>query len=52
MAQNRRPMPLAYAEAKPQVLADYRRQAIDRLQSGNEGFLRKRANVLVAKDLR
>jgi hypothetical protein len=34
------------------VLADYRNQAIDQLKSGDESFLRKRANVRVADDLR
>jgi hypothetical protein len=52
MVRNKRPAPFDFVKARPQVLTDYRNQAIDQLKSGDESFLRKRANVLVADDLR
>jgi SurA N-terminal domain len=52
MVRNKRPVPFDFPKARAQVLADYRNQAIDQLKSGDESFLRKRANVLVADDLR
>jgi SurA N-terminal domain len=52
MVKNKRPVPFDFAKARPQVLNDYRNQAIERLKAGDESFLRKRANVRVADDLR
>jgi len=52
MSANKRPVPFDFATARAQVLSDYRNQAIDQLKAGGESFLRKRANVLVADDLR
>jgi hypothetical protein len=52
MLTNRRPLPFDFAKARPQVLNDYRNQAIDQLKAGDESFLRKRANVRIADDLR
>ncbi len=52
MDENRHPVPFGFAAARAQVLSDYRNQAIDRLKSSGETFLRKRANVLIADDLR
>lgn len=52
MVRNKKPVPVEFASARPQVLTDYRNQAIDRLKAGDEAFLRKRANVLIADDLR
>jgi hypothetical protein len=52
MLSNNKPFPLQYAQARDQVLSDYRNAAISRLRGGNEAFLRKRANVLIADDLR
>jgi hypothetical protein len=52
MVRNKRPVPFDFAKARPQVLNDYRNQAIDQLKAGDESFLRKRANVRVADDLR
>jgi len=40
------------AAARAQVLSDYRNQAVDKLKLSGESFLRKRANVLIADDLR
>ncbi len=51
MVQNKRPVPYDYAAARDQVLNDYRNKAIARLSNGDETFLRKRANVLIADDL-
>jgi hypothetical protein len=34
------------------VLSDYRNEAVRRLRTGDEAFLRKRANVLIADDVR
>jgi hypothetical protein len=52
MEQNKRPVPFGFAAARPQVLSDYRNQAVDKLKLSGESFLRKRANVLIADDLR
>jgi SurA N-terminal domain len=52
MVKNTRPVRLDFAKAYPQVLTDYRNQAIAQLKAGDESFLRKRANVRVADDLR
>jgi hypothetical protein len=52
MEQNRHPVPFGFAAARAQVLSDYRNQAVDKLKLSGESFLRKRANVLIADDLR
>jgi hypothetical protein len=52
MEQNKHPVPFGYAAARAQVLSDYRNQAVDNLKLSGESFLRKRANVLIADDLR
>jgi hypothetical protein len=52
MEQNKRPVPFDFAAARAQVLSDYRNQAVDNLKLSGESFLRKRANVLIADDLR
>jgi parvulin-like peptidyl-prolyl isomerase len=52
MITNKRPVPFDFAKARPQVLNDYRNHAIDQLKAGDESFLRKRANVRIADDLR
>jgi hypothetical protein len=50
--KNKRPVPFDFAAARTQVLSDYRSQAIERSKASGESFLRKRANVLIADDLR
>jgi len=52
MVSNRRPVPFDFAKARPQVLNDYRNHAIEQLKAGDESFLRKRANLRIADDLR
>ena len=52
MQENRQPRPQDFATTRQQVLADFRKDAITRLRIGDEGFLRKRANVLIADDMR
>ena len=52
MVNNLTPKPNSFADARSQVLADYEKEAIDRLQKGDEKFFRKRANVLIAPDMR
>ena len=52
MKKNKRPVPFDFAAARAQVLSDYRSQAVDRLKASGESFLRKRANLLIADDLR
>jgi PPIC-type PPIASE domain len=52
MQANKHPIPFEFKAARAQVLSDYRSQAIDRLKSSGEAFLRKRANLLIADDLR
>jgi hypothetical protein len=52
MLKNTRPVPFDFAAARDQVLSDYRNEAVGRLRTGDEAFLRKRANVLIADDVR
>ena len=52
MIKNRRPVPFEFAAARDKVLTDYRNEAIGHLRTGDEAFLRKRANVLIADDVR
>jgi hypothetical protein len=52
MLKNKPPAPFDFAAARDQVLTDYRNDAIGHLRTGDEAFLRKRANVLIADDIR
>ncbi len=52
MFKNKRPMPFDFDAARDQVLTDYRNDAIGHLRTGDEAFLRRRANVLIADDVR
>jgi parvulin-like peptidyl-prolyl isomerase len=49
---NKPPVPMDFAQARQQVLSDYRNEAIARLRIGDEAFFRKRANILIAGDLK
>jgi len=49
---NHPPTPFTYERARDQVLSDYRAAAAARLKDGNERFLRERANILIAPDLK
>ena len=52
MFKNKKPVPFDFDAARDRVLTDYRNDAIGRLRTGDEAFLRKRANVLIADDVR
>jgi parvulin-like peptidyl-prolyl isomerase len=52
MIRNEKPVPFDFAAARDRVLTDYRNDAIGHLRTGDEVFLRKRANVLIADDVR
>jgi hypothetical protein len=52
MIRNNPPVQLSFARAQSRVIEDLRRDAIARQQTNEEHFLRKRANILIAKDLR
>jgi hypothetical protein len=52
MEANKHPIPFGFTAARAQALGDYRNAAIDKLKSSGEAFLRNRANVLIADDLR
>ena len=52
MVKNTRPVVFDFGMARDRVLRDYRDEAISRLRGGDETFLRKRANVLIADDVR
>ena len=52
MDKNTKPVPFDFGSARDQVLTDYRNDAIGHLRTGDEAFLRKRANVLIADDIR
>ncbi len=52
MVANKPPVPLSYEEAYSRVRADFQKAAVDRVQKADEGFFRKRANILIAADLK
>jgi PPIC-type PPIASE domain len=52
MFKNKPPVAFDFAAARDQVLTDYRNDAIGHLRTGDEAFLRKRANILIADDIR
>lgn len=52
MMSNKRPRPRDFTAVREQVLSDYRGEAIASLRIGDETFLRKRANILLADDMR
>lgn len=52
MQKNVKPTLQDFATARVQVLSDYRNERIRRLTTGDEAFLRKRANIRIADDLR
>ncbi len=52
MLKNKKPVAFDFSDARDQVLTDYRNDAIGHLRTGDEAFLRRRANVLLAEDLR
>jgi parvulin-like peptidyl-prolyl isomerase len=52
MVANRPPVALAFEEAYTRVRGDYQKAAVTRVQAADEGFFRKRANVLIASDLK
>jgi hypothetical protein len=52
VAANAPPRPYPYARARDQVLSDFREAAAARLKGGDERFLRQRANILIAPDLK
>jgi hypothetical protein len=52
MHRNVKPALQDFAAARDKVLSDYRNERIRRLTTGDEAFLRKRANILIADDLR
>ena len=51
MIRNLRPVPAPYAEVRDRVLRDFLDDKVARLQGGNERFLRKRADIKIARDL-
>ena len=52
MIRNTPPKPFAFEEARAQVLSDFRNDKVTRTTTQYQGFLRERANVLIAGDLR
>jgi parvulin-like peptidyl-prolyl isomerase len=52
MIRNTPPQPFAFDEARAQVLSDFRNDKVKRTTAQYQGFLRQRANVLIAGDLR
>jgi len=52
MRKNVKPALLDFAAARDKVLSDYRNERIRHLTTADEAFLRKRANILIADDLR
>ena len=52
MFKNKKPVAFDFVAARDRVLTDYRNDAIGHLRTGDEAFLRKRANILIAEDVR
>ena len=52
MGANHRPRPYTYEEARTQAASDRQTAAIASYESADERFLHKRANILIAKDMR
>jgi parvulin-like peptidyl-prolyl isomerase len=52
MVHNIQPKPFVFAQARAQVLSDFRNDKIKRTTALYQGFLRERANVLIADDQR
>jgi parvulin-like peptidyl-prolyl isomerase len=52
MVRNTPSQPFAFDEARAQVLSDFRNDKVKRTTAQYQGFLRERANVLIAGDLR
>jgi hypothetical protein len=50
MVKNTPPKPLTYAEARPQVLTDYKTAQQTRLMNNTINFLRNRSKILIADD--
>ncbi len=49
MQHNSPPVPLSFADAREQVLTDYKRDAETRLQASTERFLRDKADIITDK---
>jgi parvulin-like peptidyl-prolyl isomerase len=49
---NKPPVAQTFEAAYSSVAGDYQKESIKRVQTADEGFFRKRANVLIAKDFR
>jgi len=49
MQHNSPPVPLSFADAREQVLVDYKRDAENRLQGSTERFLRDKADIITDK---
>jgi len=52
MTDNQPPLPMRYDEARPRVLNDATKEAIGTAGERQEAFLRRRANILIADDLK
>jgi len=52
VSENHPPVARPYEAAHDQVLNDFRNDEIARLEAKSAQFLRKRANILIAKDVR
>ena len=52
MTRNVKPVLLDFAKARAKVLEDYRRDSVQRMLVHEQDFLRKRANILIAKDVK
>jgi parvulin-like peptidyl-prolyl isomerase len=52
MTKNVPPVPYDFETARAQVATDYQAASVARYQAAEDGFLKRRANILVAKDLK
>jgi hypothetical protein len=52
MSKNVPPVPMDFSKARERVLADYRQDAVQKMLVNQQKFLRERADILVADDLK
>jgi hypothetical protein len=52
MTTNRRPVTIPFAQAQDKVIADIRKDRVARAVAANDRFLRDRAEIKTADDLR
>lgn len=52
MERNNKPVPMSFEDSRQQVLFDFKKEEQDKLEKGNEQFLRNKSDILIAKEYR